>query len=682
MRDVCRNRPPVVTRKRVRTGLSISAALSIAALFLPPTVSGQFQPPSPDELKMTSDPKAPGADAVYLYREETTDDVNSVFSLYERIKVLTDKGKDLATVKVPYEKGMLKVTGIQGRTIHADGTVIPLNAKPDDVVSVKEKGYQEDTIVFTLPNVEVGSILEYRLDIRYNENWLLPPTWDIQQPYFVHKEHYEFRPGSTGAFGPSRLMWVLTPRDAKFPIAQDKHRFTLDMTEVPPVPSEDWMPPLNTIRERVEFYYTFSQNVQEFWQTKAGIWAASLDAFTKPSDKLKNAVSGIVAPGDTDEQKARKIYAVVVKLENTMLSRTKTEAERKKEKLKEITTAEDVWKNQSGTANQIALLYVALARAAGLKAWPMLLAPRDERIFDPAYLYMDQLTDYIVVLDLGGQTIYLDPGQKTCSFGKLAWNHTLAGGLRLTDNAATISLTTNGLRMTDTPAKIDYTPAATYKDNTTQRTANLLIDGKGNITGEFQVVLTGDEAVYWRQVALENDAGELQKRFADSVREDIPEGVEASFDHFVALDDYESPMTAVFKVSGNLGAPQGKYFILPGLFFQSRAKTPFVTQANRTTPIDLHFPKMEKDEVNYTLPPGFALESSPKSSDVTWPQYAAMRIASTTENGQLKVVRVFARGFALLGPEGYPNLHDFYMKLAAADQQQIVLTRAAAQKGN
>ncbi len=652
----------ICTRTRAR--ILIGTLIGVYAFALP--APAQFQSPTPDELKMTSDPKAPGADAVYLYREEKADDANSVYSIYERIKVFTDKGKELATVKIPYEKAMLNVTRIEGRTIHSDGTVVPLTAKPEDLVSLKTKGFQENTRIFTLPSVETGSILEYRYQIRYQDSWLVPPSWDIQQAYFVHKAHYEFRPGTPSAFGPDRLMWAVTPRNAQISIVQGKGEFTIDVSDVPPVPDDDWMPPLNTLREHVEFYYTYAHSGQEFWQDAGNLWAGSLDPFIKPSGKLKTIAEGMVAPGDTDEQKARKIYAAVIKLENTMLSRTKSEAERKKEKLKAIRNAEDVWKDQSGNANQIALLYVALARAAGLKAWPMWIAPRDERIFNADYFSVDQLSDYIVLVELDGKTVYLDPGQKTCSFGKLAWQHTLAGGLRLGESGA----------------KLDFTPAAQYKEDRTERNANLFIDATGKVTGQLQVVMTGDEAIYWRQVALENDPAEFEKQFTDSVRDDLPEGVEASFDHFSALDDYESPMTAVFQVSGSLGAPQGKYFILPGLFFESRAKTPFVAQANRTTPIDLHFPMMEQNEVDYSLPPGYTVESSPKSSDVNWPQYAAMRINSVSGNGELKVGRVFARGFALLGPESYADLHSFYQKVAEADQQQIVLTRTPAQKGN
>jgi len=79
----------------------MQAAFSLAALTIPVSLWGQFQPPTDEELKMTSEPKAPGAAAIYLYREETADDNLHYHSRYERIKVLTEKGKELATVSVP-----------------------------------------------------------------------------------------------------------------------------------------------------------------------------------------------------------------------------------------------------------------------------------------------------------------------------------------------------------------------------------------------------------------------------------------------------------------------------------------------------------------------------------------------------------------------------------------------------
>jgi len=129
---------------------------------------------------------------------------------------------------------------------------------------------------------------------------------------------------------------------------------------------------------------------------------------------LKDAAEKLFAPADTDEQKARNIYAAVQKLENTNFSRKKSEAEEKREKIKEIRNADDVWKQQSGSANDIALLYIALARAAGLKVFPAQVVDRNRAIFDTRYLSTKQLDDYLAILVLDGKEVYLDPGQKMC----------------------------------------------------------------------------------------------------------------------------------------------------------------------------------------------------------------------------------------------------------------------------
>lgn len=62
-----------------------SRILLPAALVSPVPAIGSpnFTQPTPDGLKMTSDPAAPGAAAVYLFREETgDDDRHTFFSLF------------------------------------------------------------------------------------------------------------------------------------------------------------------------------------------------------------------------------------------------------------------------------------------------------------------------------------------------------------------------------------------------------------------------------------------------------------------------------------------------------------------------------------------------------------------------------------------------------------------------
>ena len=59
-----------------------------------PTNADEWQPVTPEELKMTSVPEAPGAAAVILYRQVDRDDgQNGHQTDYVRIKVLTEEGK-------------------------------------------------------------------------------------------------------------------------------------------------------------------------------------------------------------------------------------------------------------------------------------------------------------------------------------------------------------------------------------------------------------------------------------------------------------------------------------------------------------------------------------------------------------------------------------------------------------
>ncbi len=158
---------------------------------IPAFAQGWIQP-TPDELKMTVDPAAPNAAAIYLYRDERADDKLHMHSLYVRMKILTEEGKKYADVELVYDQGRsFSIRAIDGRTIHSDGTVIPFAGKPYDKVLEKTKTESYKSKVFTLPDVQVGSILEYRYVLAYDDDWVLPPQW-----YLAAQHHSRRRPGS------------------------------------------------------------------------------------------------------------------------------------------------------------------------------------------------------------------------------------------------------------------------------------------------------------------------------------------------------------------------------------------------------------------------------------------------------------------------------------------------------
>jgi hypothetical protein len=201
------------------------------------------------------------------------------------------------------------------------------------------------------------------------------------------------------------------------------------------------------------------------------------------------------------------------------------------------------------------------------------------------------------------------------------------------------------------------------------------------VAGRIQYILQGQEALRWRQIAVENDEDEVKKKFNEWLQESLPEGVQGDFDHFLSLDDYNVNLVAIAKVSGNLGAITGKRFFLPGLFFESKGKLPFVEE-KREIPVDVHYPLMVQDDVTYDVPAGFGFESGPRSSGVNWPEHAVLSIATTNTANQVQVVRKLIYGYTILGPNEYGALRDFYQKVAEADHQQLILTRSAAPAGN
>ena len=311
--------------------------------------------------------------------------------------MLTEKGKELATVELPYTRGDWKITDISGRTIHPDGTVIPLTGKPEDLLSEKVGERQIGRKVFTLPSVEVGSILEYRYNLRYDDNHFSSPSWEIQKPYFVHKAHYQFTPfkafmsdnhqgmsssnflvDERGRAVNSLIWWKHLPDGVDIKTDVGGH-YTVDVTDVPPAPDEEWMPPVQSYLYKVFFYYKAASDPSDFWISEAKLWSKDVDHFAEPTKAIHAAVDGLVAPSDSELDKAKKLYAAVEALDNTDYSRAKSASEMKQLKLKEAKRAEDTWTQKSGSSDDIALLYLAMLRAAGLTAYAMKVVDRDER---------------------------------------------------------------------------------------------------------------------------------------------------------------------------------------------------------------------------------------------------------------------------------------------------------------
>jgi hypothetical protein len=162
----------------------------------------------------------------------------------------------------------------------------------------------------------------------------------------------------------------------------------------------------------------------------------------------------------------------------------------------------------------------------------------------------------------------------------------------------------------------------------------------------------------------------------------VPTGVEAHVDHFLSMNDPYTNLMAVVNLKGTLGTVTPKRLILPGFFFETSSHVPFVNEEKRLEPVDMHYGERVSDDVTYHLPDGAMVEGAPQDTNIGWPGHAVYVAKSATRPGQIEIGQTLSYAFTFAKPDEYQDLRGFYQKVAAADQEQLVLTKtAAAQAG-
>ena len=145
---------------------------------------------------MTSVPEAPGASAVILYRQVDRDDSAKTGSEqdYVRIKILTEEGRKYADVEIPYFREQGNIVALRARTIRPDGSIAMFEGKAYDKTIVKARNVKYLAKTFTLPDVQVGSIIEYRYTEDMVENYVYNSHWILSDELFTKQAKFSLRP--------------------------------------------------------------------------------------------------------------------------------------------------------------------------------------------------------------------------------------------------------------------------------------------------------------------------------------------------------------------------------------------------------------------------------------------------------------------------------------------------------
>lgn len=685
------SRPPATA---VIASLAIGVILAMAV----PARSQTWPPLSEEERTMTDCAQQPGAEAVWLYREMITSHGSFETKFFKRLKILKDSGRDRANVEIPYYAGIQKVEGLEIRHIPAKGEPRPFAGQVFDKTALRYKRFRVGLKTFAVPDVGVGSIIEFRYKIvpdyggssgsddedladnlqlaggkpeegglPRNQDYLSFPAirWELQDDLFTRRARFEFttHPRISVLFGGRcQVSWVSHKVEGANPHLKG-NGLELEIENVPAFVAEEEMTPVKAEQMSVDVFYQAGKikSSDEFWKEEGRTWQKTAERFIGDPLKVASRAQELIGDSTDPTWQLKKLYEGAQKIRNLSYEKGLTRKGKKEQKIKPNRGVADVFERGYGVRSDITRAFVALARAAGFEAEAVRAVTRDDKIFRINLLsFYDQMDSELALVKLGDRTLLFDPATPFCPFALVHWSRS----------------NTAALRYSDKPPAFFTTPAYPPDLAMTLRQIALKLDLQGGLSGTVKTTFSGHEALVRRLDHIQDDAEARKKDFEKELADALPMGAAVTLTKLENVDNSDPALVASFDVTIPGGATAaGDKILLPVSPLTGSAQYPF-RHAERRYPVYFPFPFREFDDVVITLPEGLAPEVRPegRKSDNDFSSYS---LASAVEGPQrLHIQRDLIIKKSYFAVDQYQALKSFFDSVRAADEAQVVLSAA------
>lgn len=643
----------------------VAAFFAVTLMIHQCCIAQGFPQISPDELKMTGEPLAPGAPAIILYREVDRDDryLNSARqNSYYRIKIFTEDGRKWANVEIPFAKGIDNVKNIRARTIKPDGSVVEFDGNVIEQSLLKSRGLRILAKTFHLAAVEPGCIIEYSYELEGRLGY--SSRWTLSEELFTKSAKFHLKPYGAAAGFPLTLRksWHL-PAGMSPPVTGMDRSVSLQADNIPAFEIEDFMPPADDLKFHVDFIYEVMKPENDpelYWKHVGEVRERELENFVGNHKAIEQGMADTIGSNDTPEAKLRKIYDRVQQIRNTSYEQSRTTQEQKRENEKPDENVEDVLKRGYGKTWQIDWLFLAMVRAAGFDAYGCWVASRANYFFDPKTMEAAHLNEPAVLVKLNGRDLFFNPGYPFAPYGLLNWSETGTVAWRLAkDSGGWVN-----------------TPLPKSSESRLEHVAKLRLTDDGNLEGTVKATYTGLEAVHDRQYGRNEDEIGRKTFLDDQMKHQLPVTAEVEVEKQPDWSDPEAPLVAEYKLSvPGWAANAGKRMMIPMGVFTGIEKHLF-EHANRVHDVYVDYPYEKDDDVTIEVPQGWEVGNvpAPVQRDEQVIDYSL-----NVENNKttLHLTRRLIWNFLLLDVKYYPALRNFFQAVRTGDEQQIVLQTAA-----
>jgi cellulose synthase operon protein C len=542
-----------------------------------------------DAPKAADYPNAAKATLLDLADITVRPDGSAKIVTHQAIKVLSPRGREQeAEIKIPYNGSYETVKLIRARTLRPNGTVVEV--KPTDVRNgAASEGYDDAKVLsFSMPAVEPGCLIDYEY-VTEQKTSPLPGNFWFQwyfQGGFDPVQLTRLRITVPSTLNLARKLrnsaiepTIRTARDGK------STTYTWEEKNVAPLSIEPLMPPAERQLPKL------TVSTVPSWQSVADWYTKLAKDATLPDSAVVALARELTKSCRTDEEKARAIFYYVQDKTRYVAIELGISAYQPRPAGRTLTV-------QYGDCKDMATLLVALLRAAGITAHPVLLQANEPFPQQTELPSPHAFNHAICQTQIGGKTYWLDATAQVCRFGDIPQADRGVEALVIKDGKGVF----------------ETIPEATPSDATNLQQATVTLDSEGVATGTITLSGTGDYELGLR-ANLQVKSGDETKKYVEALLASI--GVNPRIESLQVSEvaNRDTPLTISSKaqfpawatVSGDL------------LLFKARPDqsspayaSPF-TEEGRLYPIYQAEPRLVRSTLVATLPPGYSYLYVPKS---------------------------------------------------------------------
>lgn len=669
---------------------------------------GQWPPITDAERAVKECPGQPGAPAVYLYRQQTSDHNEWTFSAFARLKILTPAGKDYGTIEIPFSD-VWEVKNIWAAVIRPDGRAVPFSGEIFEKTVLQVGRLKRLVKTFALPDLDVGSIIEYGYELKLDlkraasaqslslERWepeegglpvglsqfsYVVEIWDLIAPLYTFKAKYTYIPFRGGHISFNdislHLAWVSYGLVWGPPTMADG-RVALEVTDIPARAKEEWAAPEEDGRMGVIFFLCSNKiaKAEDYWRLESAGWQSAVERFLKENERVAEEARTATAGSGTLPERTKDnveeyrralrdarqaglaaLYARAQSIRNLSYDPGMTPERRKELKIKDNRNAGEVLKRDAGLRSDITRTFVALARAAGFEADVARVVTRDDKFFHENILALyGQFDTELAIVDVDGREMFCDPATPGCPLGLVRWNST----------------DTIYLRSSGPPGAFATIPPDPPERSRTRWTFDLSLGRDGGLSGSGVMACTGQDALALRLEYLRMDEAAAGKSLGEKLTGLLPAGGTASVRRTENLAGSNDELRAEFDVTMPAAATAaGDRLLLPVMPFRTVGRDAF-RHAGRAGPVYFPYLFRESDDITIAVPDGLKVEAIPAAGHHER-SFADYSFSVSVEGSKIRIGRELLIGKNLIPLAQYPVLKSLFDQIRAGDESQIVLS--------